>query len=118
LCSARRGINLCANPGANNSTVAVDEVAIDAGMMVGILLENGEITARRSVAGLAGRDRAVGHNLLPDHQIGALLRKRNNNVHVIWRRLFQQRLVYLQRLLSTDVCRRAAHLARLWCGPW
>src|SRR4051794_18221690 len=118
MCSARRGINLCANPGANNSTVAVDEVAIDAGMMVGILLENGETTARCSVAGLAGRDRAVGHDLLPNHQIGALLEERNNNMHIIWRCLFQQRLVYLQRFLAINVCRRAAHLARLWCGPW
>ena len=88
MCSAWRRINLGANAGANHPAGAVDEIAIDAGMMVGILLENGEITARCSVAGLAGRDRAVGHDLLPDHQIGALLRKRNNNVHIIWRRLF------------------------------
>lgn len=67
MCSAWRRINLGADAGANNSTGAVDEVAVDAGTMVGVLLENGEITAGCSVAGLTGRDRTVGHDLLPDH---------------------------------------------------
>jgi hypothetical protein len=39
-------------------------------------------------------------------------------VHIVWCRLFQQRLVYLQWFLTTNVCRRAAHLARLWRRPW
>ena len=118
MSSARRGINLGADTGANNPTGAVDEVAIDAGTMVRILFENGEITAGCGVPGLAGRDRTVGHNLLADHQISALLGKRNNNVDVVRRRLFEQSLVYLQRFLTANVCGRAAHLARLWRRPW
>ena len=100
MCSARRGINLGADAGANSPTGAVNEVAIDAGTMVRILFHNGEITAGCAVPGLAGRDRTVGHDLLADHQIGALLGKRNNNVDVVRRRLSKQRLIYLQRCLA------------------
>ena len=118
MCSARRGIDPGADAGANNPTRAVDEVAIDTGTMVRILFPNGEITAGRAVSGLAGRDRTVGHDLLADHQVGALLGKGNNNVNVVRRRLFKQRLIYLQRFLAANVSRRFAHLPwlrrRLW----
>jgi len=116
--SARRGINLGADAGANSSAVAVDEVAIDAGTVVGILFENGEITAGCGVPGLAGRDRTVGYDLLADHQIGALLRKGNNNVDVVRRRLSKQRLIYRQRGLPANVRGRAAHLLRLCRRSW
>ena len=65
--SARRGINLGADARTDNPTVAVDEIAIDAGTMVGIFFHDGETTAGRGVSGFAGRDRAIGHNLLADH---------------------------------------------------
>ena len=103
MCSAWRGIDLGADSGANSPTGAIDEVAIDAGTMVGILFQNGETTARCSVPGFAGRDRTVGHDLLADHQIGALLGKGNNNVDVVGRRLSEQRLIYLQRFLAANV---------------
>ena len=90
MCSAGRGIDLGADAGANSPTGAVDEVAIDAGTMVRILFENGEITAGCAVPGLAGRDRTVGHDLLADHQIGALLGKGDNNVDVVRRRLLSK----------------------------
>ena len=114
MCSARRGINLGADAGANNPTGAVDEVAVDGGTMVWILFENREITAGCAVPGLAGRDRTIRHDLLADHQVGALLGKRDDNVHVVRRCLPEQRLIYLQRLLAANVSRRAAHL--LGCG--
>ncbi len=103
MCSAGGGIDLGADAGANNPTRAVNEVAIDAGTMVRVLFENGEMTGGRAVPGLAGRDRTIGHDLLADHQIGALLGKRDNNVHVVRRRLLKQRLIYLQRLLPANV---------------
>jgi len=95
MCSAGSGIDLGADAGANSAAGAVDEVAIDAGTMVRILFHNGEITAGRAVPGLAGRDWTVSHDLLADHQIGALLGKGNNNVDVVRRRLSKQRLIYL-----------------------
>ena len=116
--TARRGINFGAYARTNNPTVAVDEVAIDTRPMVGIFFHDGEITAGCGVPGLAGRDRAIGHDLLADHQIGALLGKRNNNVHVVRRGLSEQRLIYLQRFLTVNVRGRASHLARLWRWPW
>ena len=67
MCSARRGINLGADARTNNPTVAVDEVAIDAGTMVGILFEDRETAAGGRVPGLAGRNRAIGHDLVADH---------------------------------------------------
>ena len=117
--SARRGINLGADAGANSSAVAVDEVALDTRTMVRILFENGETTAGCAVTGLAGRDRTVGYDLLADHQKGALLGKGNNNVDVVRRRLPKQRLIYLQWWLAANVSRRFAHLL-LWLGrrPW
>ena len=118
MCSARRGINLGADAGANSPAVAVDEVAIDAGTMVRILFENGEITAGCGVPGLAGRDRTVGPDLLSDHSIRALLGKGNNNVDVVRRRLSKQRLIHLQRLLAANVCGRASHLLRLCRRSW
>ena len=118
MCSAWCGVNLGADAGANSPARAVDEVAIDAGTMVRILFHNGEITAGRAVPGLARRDRTVGHNLFADHQIGALLGKRNNDVDVVRRRLLKQRLIYLQRFLAVNVCGRAAHLSRLRRRPW
>src|SRR6266481_9361403 len=103
MCSAGGGIDLGADAGANNPTRAVNEVAIDAGTMVRVLFENGEMTGGRAVPGLAGRDRTIGHDLLADHQIGALLGKRDNNVDVVRRRLLKQRLIYLQRWLAANV---------------
>ena len=91
MCSARRGIDLRADAGANNPTGAVDEVTIDTRTMLPIFFENREITAGCAVPGLAGRDRAIGHDSLADHQVGALLCKGDNNVHVVWRRLFDGR---------------------------
>ena len=117
VCPARCGINLGADACANSPARAVDEVAIDAGTMVRILFENGEITTGCAVPGLAGRDRTIGHDLLADHQIGALLGKGDNNVDVVRRRLSKQRLIYLQRFLAADVCGRAAHLSRLRRRP-
>ena len=73
--SAGGGIGLGADSGANNPTRTVNEVAINAGTMVWILFENGEMTGGRAVPGLAGRDWTVGHDLLAYHQIGALLRE-------------------------------------------
>jgi len=83
MCSARCGIGLSADACANNPTRSIDEVTIDAGTMVRILFHNGEITAGCAVPGLAGRDRTIGHDFLADHQIGALLGKRDNNVDVV-----------------------------------
>src|SRR5436190_16035264 len=103
MCSTGGGIDLGADAGANNPTRAVNEVAINAGTMIRILFENGEMTARGAVPGLAGRNGTVGHDLLANHQIGALLGKRNDNVHVVRRRLLKQRLIYLQRLLPANV---------------
>ena len=103
MCSAGRGIDLGADAGANNPTRSIDEVAIDAGTMVWILFENGEMTAGCAVPGLTGRDRTIGHDFLADHQIGALLGKGNNNVDVVGRRLSEQRLIYLQRFLAANV---------------
>jgi len=118
MCSTGRGINLSADAGANSPARAVDEVAIDAGTMVRILFHNGEITAGRAMPGLAGRDRTVGDNLFADHQISALLGKRNNNMDVVRRSLSKQRLIYLQRFLTVNVCGRAAHLSRLRRRSW
>jgi len=95
MCSARRGINLGADASANNPTGAIDEVAVDAGTMVRIFFENGEITAGCAVSSLARGDRTIGHDLLANHQIRALLRKGDNNVDVVRRRLPKQRLIYL-----------------------
>ena len=92
---AGRGIDLGADAGANNPTRTVNEVTVDARPMVRILFENGEVTARRAVPGLAGRDRTIGCDFLADHQIRALLWKRHNDVHVVGSRLFKQRLIYL-----------------------
>ena len=103
MCSTGGGIDLGADAGANDSTGAVNEVAINAGTMVRILFENGEIPARCAVPGLAGRNGTVGHDLLADHQIGALLWKRDDNAYVVWRRLPKQRLIYLQRWLPANV---------------
>src|SRR4029453_3439425 len=117
MCSARRGINVGADAGTNDPARAVDEVAIYTGTMVRILFHNGEITAGCAVPGLAGRDRTIRHDLLADHQVGALLGKRDDNVNVVRRCLPEQGLIYLQRLLAADVSRRAAHLwqrCRLW----
>ena len=93
MCSAGGGIDLRADAGANGPTRAVNKVTIDAGTMVRILFENREITARCAVPGLAGRDRAIGHDSLADHQVGALLCKGDNNVHIVRRRLFEQRVI-------------------------
>src|SRR5947207_15256330 len=102
MCSAGLGIDLGADAGANNPTRSIDEVAIDAGTMVRILFENGEMTAGCAVPGFTGRDWTIGHDFLADHQIGALLGNRDNNVNVVRSRLLKQRLIYLQRLLPTD----------------
>ena len=119
MCPARRGINLGADARANSPTGAVDEVAIYAGTMIRIFFHYGEITAGCAVPGLAGRDRTVGHDLLADHQIGALLGKGNNNVDVVRCRLSEQRLIYLQRCLGANVRRRFAHLLLWWWRrPW
>lgn len=95
MCSAGGGIDLGADACANDPTRAVNEVAVNAGTMVRILFENGEMTTGCAVPGLARRNGAVGHDLLADHQIGALLGKRDDNVHVVRRRLLKQRLIYL-----------------------
>jgi len=67
MCSAGGGIDVGADAGANNPTGTVDEVAVDAGTMVRVLFENGEMTAGCAVPGLAGRDGTIGHDLLADH---------------------------------------------------
>ena len=103
MCSAGSGIALGADAGANNPTGAVDEVAIDAGTMIRIFFKNGEMTLRCAVPSFAGRDRTIGHDLLADHQIGALLGKGNNNVDVVRRCLLKQRLIHFQRWLAADV---------------
>jgi len=103
MCSAGSGIDLGADAGANNPTGAVDEVAVDAGTMVRILFENGKMTGGCAVSGFAGRDRTIGCDLLADHQIGALLGKRDANAHVVRRCLFEHRLIYLQRFLAANV---------------
>src|SRR5215471_1143915 len=115
MCSAGGGIDLGADAGTDNPTGSVDEVAIEAGTMVGIFFENGEMTAGRAVPGLAGRNRTIGHDFLADHQIGALLGKGDNNVHVVRGRLLEQRLIYLQRFLAANVSRCFAHL---WLRRW
>ena len=83
MCSAGGGIDLGADAGTDNPTGSVDEVAIEAGTMVGIFFENGEMTAGCAVAFLAGRDWTIGCELVADHQIGALPGKRDANAHVV-----------------------------------
>ena len=108
--SAGRGIGLGADAGANNPTRAIDEVAIDAGTMIRIFFKNGEMTGGCAVPGLAGRDRTICCDLLADHQVGALPGNGDANMHVVRRRLFEHRLIYLQRFLPANVSGRAAHL--------
>src|SRR5205823_832668 len=55
MCSARRGIDLRADAGANNPTGAVDKVTIDTRTMVRIFFEYREITARCARPGTAHR---------------------------------------------------------------
>src|SRR6516225_5737215 len=110
MCSARRRIDLGADPGANNATRAVDEVAIDTGTMVRIFFENGEMTRGCAVPGLAGRDWTIGCDFVADHQIGTLPGKRDANVHVVRGCLFKHGLIYLQWFLAANVSRRTAHL--------
>src|SRR6266545_4397206 len=118
MCSAGGGIDPSADPCANNTTGAVDEVAIKTGTMVWILFHHGEITPGCAVPGLTGRDRTIGCDFVADHQIGALLRERDANAHVVRRRLFEHRLIYLQWFLTADVSRRFAHLLWLRRRPW
>ena len=95
MCSAGRGIDPRADAGANNPTGAVDEVAIEAGTMVRILFHHGEITPGCAVPGLTGRDRTIGCDFVADHQVGALLRERDANAHVVRSGLPEHRLIYL-----------------------
>src|SRR5215468_425505 len=109
MCSAGCGISLRADAGANNPTGPVNEIPIDARTMVRILFQNGEMTLGCAVPSFAGRDWTISCDLVADHQVGALPGNRNANVHVVWRRLFEYRLIYLQRRLGANVSGRAAH---------
>src|SRR5206468_4409381 len=74
VCSARRGIASCTDAGTYCAAGAVHEVAIKTGVMIGVLFHHIEMSSRCLVPASAGRDWAIRHNLIPNHEISPLFR--------------------------------------------
>jgi hypothetical protein len=68
-------------------------------MMIRVLFHDGEMPVRRFVSASARRDRAIGHDLVPDHKVSPLLWDRDDDPRIVLRRLFEQGLIHLQWFL-------------------
>ena len=92
--SAGRGIDSRADTRAHDAAPAIDKIAIDTGMMIRVFFQNAQVAFWGAMTAFARRNWLVGHDVLADHEIGALLGKRDDNVCVVARRLFQQALIH------------------------
>src|SRR5437764_13105928 len=104
--SAWRRIDVSANSRADDSAPAVDEIAVKTGVMIGILFHHAKMSSWGLVSAFPGRNRSVRHNLLANHQIGALFGNRHHDVGTFRRRLGEELLIHLQWSLLRN------HLAR------
>src|SRR5436309_1860716 len=112
VCAARSGLAARTDPATYYPSGTVHEVAVKTGMMIGVLFHDVEMPVRRFVPLPTRRDWAVGHDLAPDHKVSPLLWDRDHNARILLRRLFQQRLIYLQWFLSPNEIGRFAHWGR------
>ena len=87
--AARRRIAARTNPGTYCAAGTVHEVAVKSGMMIGVLFHDGEMPVWRFMPESARRDRAVGHDLVPDHKVSPLLWDRDDDARIVLRCLFQ-----------------------------
>ena len=107
--SAWRRIDMGTHTRAHDTARAVNEVAVKTRMVVRVFLHHVEMSARRLVSALAGRNRSVRHDLLAEHQVSALFRNGNHDVGVVRRRLGQQALIHVQRWLLLNQFVRLFH---------
>ncbi len=81
------------DPGANSSTYhaarRVHKIAIQIRMVIRVFLKHVQVARRRLVSASAGRDWTIGHDLVVDHEVSALLRNRDDDVCIVRRRLFK-----------------------------
>jgi hypothetical protein len=87
--STRRGLAACTDPGTYYAAGTVNEVAVKTGMMIGVLFHHSEMSVWCSVPASARRDWAIGHDLVPDHQVSPLLWDRDDDARIVLRCLFQ-----------------------------
>src|SRR5439155_12998672 len=108
------------DPGTDSSAYyaarRVHKFAVQIGMVIRVFLKHVQMPCWRLVSAFAGRDWTIGHDLVVDHQVSALLWNRDDDVYIVRRRLFKYRLIHLQRRLPADKLRRFAHW--FWRGLW
>src|SRR5438552_19011790 len=74
VCAARRGIDAGADPDAHDAARTVHEVAVQTRVMIRVFLKHMYGAHRRFVSASARRNRAIGHDLLSDHEVSPLFR--------------------------------------------
>ena len=65
--AARRGIDPGADAAADDASLGIDIITVDARPVVLVLLEDGEAAGGRTVATLSGLDRTVDSNFVAGH---------------------------------------------------
>jgi len=78
MSAARRGIYSCADTGTNNSSTAIHEVAVNAGSMVAIFLQDRKFASRRHPSAFTGGDRGINRQIVSRVNVGALPAQRDD----------------------------------------
>src|SRR5438067_1181285 len=110
--STRRRIDLAADPLPNNASRGIYEIAVDAGVMVFVFFKHMKIATRSDARAFAGGNGTVDNNLIPEQEIGALLRERNSDAGIVWRDFVEQAGRNVDWILALDQFTRWFHRAR------
>src|SRR5439155_17415358 len=85
--AARRGVDSRTDARAHDTTIRINEIAIETRVMVRIFFEHVHVAGWRTVAALARGNWPVGSELFAHHQIRALFRDRHHDTRVIGRKV-------------------------------
>ena len=87
--STRRGIASRTDAGTYCAAGTVNEIAVETGVMIGVLFHHIKVSSRCFVSPSAGGDRTICHDLVPDHKVSPLLWNRDDDVRIVRRCLFE-----------------------------
>jgi len=87
--AARSRIDVGTDSGAHYTTRSIYKVAVEIGIVIRVFLKHAHVARGRLVSTSARRDRAIGHDLVADHEVTSLLWNRDDDVRVVQRSLFE-----------------------------
>ena len=100
--AAGGGIDVKADPGADDPIVSVAKRAVKGRTMIRVLFKDGEVTGWGFMAGLAARYRGVDADFVAKHQVSALAGDGDDDVRVVLSHLVQDARGGPGRVLFVD----------------